>query len=50
MNTAFTNFLTWFVDEIPDFLMSEPLIYFVAMALLCFVCKIFITLCRKGVS
>ena len=29
--TAFSNLLSWFFQEIPGFLMSEPIIYFVGM-------------------
>lgn len=24
-----TNFVLWFLEQLPDFLMSEPIIYFV---------------------
>lgn len=31
------NFVLWFLTELPDFLMSEPVCYFVALAILVFV-------------
>lgn len=31
------SFITWFLTNIPDFLMSEPICYFVGLMLLAFV-------------
>ena len=42
MNVAFYDFLTWFTAHIPSLLMEEPFIYFVAIALLCFIVKVFL--------
>lgn len=35
-----TNFVSWLLDNIPEFFMSEPVIYFVALGLLSIIIKI----------
>lgn len=40
------NFVMWFLDNIPDFLMSEPIVYFVGFMLLAFVIAIVLKLTR----
>lgn len=34
------TFVLWFIDNIPTFLMSEPIKYFVGIAILVFIIKI----------
>mgnify|MGYP006392848827 CR=1 FL=1 len=39
-------FLLWLLDEIPAFLMSEPICYFVGMAFLLVTIKLFIMITK----
>lgn len=36
MTQAVQNFITWIFQNVPNFLMSEPVIYFVAFMLIAF--------------
>lgn len=38
--TAMQNFIMWFVSKLPDFFMSEPIIYIFGFVLLAFVIKL----------
>lgn len=46
--TAMKNFTLWLLDNIPDFLMSEPIVYFVGIFILAFIVKILLTLFGVG--
>lgn len=39
--TAVQNFITWFISQIPSFLMSEPIKYFVGFFFLGIVISLF---------
>lgn len=39
--TAMQNFCFWFLDKLPDFLMSEPIIYLVGFFFLGLTIKLF---------
>lgn len=43
---AMKDFTMWLLDNIPDFLMSEPIIYLFGCILLSFVVSIIFRLCR----
>lgn len=43
--TAMKNFTLWFIDNLPDFLLSEPIIYFVGLFILAFIVRIILRLC-----
>lgn len=40
------NFTSWLLTEIPDFLMSEPIIYFVAIIIVAYIFRIIVNLGR----
>lgn len=42
------EFTLWFVHELPDFLLAEPVIYFVSCLVLFWIFKIFISLIDLG--
>lgn len=42
------DFCTWFFDNLPDFLFTEPVNYLFGLVLLSYVLKIFFNLFRKG--
>ena len=37
---AMKDFTLWLINNIPTFLMSEPVIYFVAIAIVCILIKV----------
>lgn len=39
------QFTIWFLDNIPDFLLSEPICYFVGIVILGFIIKCVLTIC-----
>lgn len=43
------QFNTWFLSEMPAFLLEEPVSYLFGLVLLAFVLKIFFNIFRKGV-
>lgn len=43
------QFNTWFLQEMPGFLLSEPVNYLFGLVLLAYVFKIFFNLFKKGV-
>ena len=45
---AMKEFTLWFFDNLPDFLLAEPIVYFVGLFILAFVIKIVLTLCGVG--
>lgn len=46
MTEAFTAILTWTVQELPEFLVSSPAVYFIAFGLLVGVVKLVASLVR----
>ena len=42
------DFCLWFLQELPDFLMSEPIIYFVGLFFAFFTVRLIRSLCRIG--
>lgn len=38
--TAMKNFVMWFIEQLPTFFMSEPIIYIFGFVLLAFVIKL----------
>lgn len=40
----FTTFMTWLLGVLSGFLASEPIIYFVALTVLLFIIRIFVSL------
>lgn len=45
---AMKEFCMWFLTALPDFLMSEPVIYFVGIAFLIIIVGIFIRIINLG--
>lgn len=45
---AMRNFTLWFLQMLPEFLMSEPIIYFVAIGVIALVIKAISQLFFKG--
>lgn len=41
-----TQFWTWFIEEFPAFLMSEPIKYFVGLIILGYIIKLIVSLRR----
>lgn len=41
--TAAKNFALWFLQNLPTFLMSEPIIYFVGLLILAVIVKIILS-------
>lgn len=41
---AMMSFVTWFIEEFPAFLMSEPVIYFVGIIILGYIIKLIVSL------
>lgn len=39
-----TTFMTWFIEEFPNFLMSEPIIYFIGIMILGYIINLFLSL------
>ena len=37
---AMMTFTTWFLNQLPDFLLSEPIVYFIAIIILIWLLKI----------
>lgn len=46
--SAMKEFCLWFLTELPDFLMAEPVCYFVGIAFLIIVVGIFIRIINLG--
>lgn len=44
---SMTTFMTWIIEEFPNFLMSEPIIYFVGIIILGYIISLFFKF-RKG--
>lgn len=42
--TAMKNFVMWFIEQLPNFFMSEPIIYIFGFVLLAFVIKLILKL------
>lgn len=40
MLESMKSFTLWFLNRLPAFLMSEPIVYFVALIILCWILKI----------
>lgn len=38
------TFVTWFIEEFPNFLISEPIIYFVGIIILGYIIKLIVSL------
>lgn len=43
--TNIKNFFLWFLDNLPDFLMSEPICYFVGLIIGALVINLILTIC-----
>ena len=43
--TAITNFFLWFIDNLPDFLMAEPIKYFVGIFIAGMIIKMILSIC-----
>ena len=43
--TDIKNFFLWFIDHLPDFLMSEPIKYFVGIIIAGLLIKIILSIC-----
>lgn len=41
---AMMTFVTWFIEEFPNFLISEPIIYFVGIIILGYIIKLIVSL------
>lgn len=41
---AMMSFVTWFIEEFPNFLISEPIIYFVGIIILGYIIKLIVSL------
>ena len=47
--TNVQNFVLWFLDNLPDFLMSEPIKYFVGIAIFALIIQcVLVLIGRKG--
>lgn len=44
---AMVDFITWFIEEFPSFLMSEPVIYFIGIIILGYLIHILFSLKRR---
>lgn len=44
---AMQQFVTWFLTELPDFLMSEPICYLWGLVLLGYIIRIFVINLRR---
>lgn len=44
--SAAKSFALWLLDNLPSFLMSEPIIYIIGCVILCFVVRLVIDLTR----
>lgn len=44
MLESMKQFTLWFLQQLPGFLMSEPIIYFISLIILCWILKIIFTL------
>lgn len=42
------NFCVWFLEQLPAFLMTEPIIYFVGLFFSFFIVKLIMALCSIG--
>lgn len=41
---AMMTFVTWFIEEFPDFLIAEPIIYFVGIMILGYIIHLLLSL------